>query len=144
MASDFETLWDSWFDLLRQQAALSSNFATYWLDAVQGSVRRPVTLRFTVAHDSTGPSGDQNNPVISLPGVAAGNIAAVGGFHDAAANTITAARLVVTENPPSSQRFQFSLNNIAADAPVAGHIYLGSVVNTSNLDFIAHVVIEVT
>jgi hypothetical protein len=143
MAGDFETLWDKWFDLLRQQATLSANFANYWLDTVQGGVRRPATLRFTVPANLGGSSGEQNNPTIRLPGVAMGNIVAVGGFRDAAAHAITAARLVVTEDPPNSKRFHFSLDNIAADAPVAG-IYFGSIVNTSNQDFIAHVVIEVT
>jgi hypothetical protein len=143
MASDLQDLVDKWFDLVREQGALSVNFAKDWLDAVQGlTSNRRATLSFRVPKNLAVDSGDQNNPHISLPKVAQGNIAALVGFSDQAGNRIGGQRLVVVEDPPNSDKFKFSLNNIAPDNPPVGK-YFGPVVNTTNSELIALVVIDV-
>jgi hypothetical protein len=141
MASDYQDLFDKWIDLLREQTTRSLEFSKGWLDALQSSAGR-TTLRFRVPTNLVGDSGDQNNPLLSLPNVALGTITALVGFRNSSGNVISGTRLVVTEVPPGSNKFRFSLNNVAADSPTVG-LYLGPVVNTKNSEPIAHVVIDV-
>jgi hypothetical protein len=141
MASDVQGLFEKWIDLLRKQTALSLDFAKDALDAVQGQTGT-ATLRFRVPSNLTGDSGNQNNPSISLPNTAVGNISALTNFRSAAGGLIQGGRLIAKKNPPSSDEFEFSLVNVAADTPAAGLFY-GTVVNTTNNLIIAAVIIDV-
>lgn len=147
MASDLQDLVDKWFDLVRQQGTLSVNFAKEWLDAVQGlTSNRRTTLTFRVPKNLVGDSGDQNNPPISLPNVKKGNIQAVVGFNNQAGNfPIKGQRLIVVEDPPNSDKFRFSLKDVGQDTAALPNPakYYGPVVNATNGELIALVVIDV-
>ena len=143
MASDLQDLVDKWFDLVRQQGTLSLNFGKDVLDTLQGlASSRRSTLRFRIATNLVGDSGDQNNPPIRLSNVALGNIKAIVGFHNMANNSINGTRLIVQEVPPNSENFRFSLKDVGLDAPPVGK-YFGPVVNTATSEVIADVIIEV-
>jgi hypothetical protein len=141
MASNFESIFDKWIELLKAQTTLTAELATELLTALQGGARGHAVLRFSVSRTLAGTSGPQNNPAIFLPGIASGNIAVPAGFHNGTGGTIQGNRLIKNEVKPN--KWQFELQNVAQDNPGTGK-YAGTILNTSNLDVIATLIIDVT